>query len=435
MSLTQNRQVQDYIAEVCSQIKKRHVHQEIQLELLGHIEDAVLEHLAAGVPQEEAVKKALAQLGEAELIGSELNKIHKTQPEWSILFITGLLAAFGLLIMYFIDAKGVVQDNQHIFNRSLLASLLGVSAIVGLYFFDYRRMQPYSKYIYAATLITLVYVVYFGTEVLGARWWLTLGPVSFNFVEMSLFLFITALAGLLDNWAWHEPKKVLAGLTLGIAPACFMFQASASAIGVVYLIAFAVLMLVSGVKPKYQLLMVGSAIGLFIISFYLEPYRMRRFYAFINPYQDPTGAGWLNVQLNKLNHSAGLFSHGNSFGPTIIPAEHTDFVFAYIVHAFGWLAGIILAALIIFFLYRLMHTAIETKNSYGKLLASGFVTVFAVRFIWHILMNLSLAPSAVVGLPFISYGGSQYIFSMLAVGLITNIYKLRNAPKFNIESH
>jgi len=244
----------------------------------------------------------------------------------------------------------------------LLANLLGVGVIVGLYFFDYRRIQPYSKYIYAATLLILVYVVNSGTDIWGARLWLTVGPVSFNFVEMSLFLLIIALAGLLDNWAWQEPKKVLAGLTLGIVPAIFMFKAPAFATGVVYLGAFTVLILVSGVKLKYLPLMVGSAIGLILFELFYEP----------------------------LTHSAGLFGLGANLGPTVIPDEHTDFVFTYIVHAFGWMAGIILAALMVTFLLRLIRTALQTKNSYGKLLVSGFVAVFAIQFFWHILMNLSL---------------------------------------------
>lgn len=432
MSISQHHQVLEYINNVCSQIKNRQVHQEIQLELLGHIEEAATEHLASGAAQDEAVKKAIAQMGAPELVGRELNKIHKTLPDWSILIITILMTAFGLLVMYFIDTKGVIPDNHQIFNRSLLANLLGVCVIVGLYFFDYRKIQPYSKYIYAATSLILVFVVYNGTDVLGARMWLTVGPISFNFVEMSLFLFIIAIAGLLDNWSWHEPKKVLVGLALGIVPAVFMFHAPSLSTGVAYLCAFAVLMLVSGVKLRYFSLMVGSCIGLILFKIYTEPYLLRRLLIFINPYQDPTGAGWINIQLNKITHSAGLFGHGFNLSPTAIPQKHTDFIFTYIVYAFGWVAGIILTALIIALLIRLIHIARVTKTSYGKLIVSGFVTIFAIRFFWNILMNLSLAPICALGLPFLSYGGSQYIFSMSAVGLITNIYKLRNARQISI---
>lgn len=164
--------------------------------------------------------------------------------------------------------------------------------------------------------------------------------------------------------------------------------------------------------------MVGSGFGLLLFAGITLPYRIRRLLTFINPNQDPLGTGYINIQLNKITHSTGLFGQGFNF-PRVIPEVHTDFVFTYIVHTFGWIAGIILAALVITFLMRLTYSAMIIKNSYGKLLVSGFVTVFAVRFFWNILMNIGLAPIFGVGLPFISYGGSQFIFGMLAMSVAT----------------
>jgi cell division protein FtsW (lipid II flippase) len=135
----------------------------------------------------------------------------------------------------------------------------------------------------------------------------------------------------------------------------------------------------------------------------------------------------MNVQLDKLIHSAGPFGQGFAFTGRLIPNIYSDFIFTYIIYTFGWIAGALLAVLVILFLIRISHIAFYVKSSYGKFLICGFVAIFAVQFLWNILMNLSLAPIAAMGLPFISYGNSQFVVNMAVIGLISNIYKQRNA--------
>jgi len=433
MTLKNDHRVQEYINSICSQIKNRSIHGEIRTELLGHIEEAVMEHLSTGISEDEAIRKAVTEMGDPGHVGRQLNKIHKTQPDWSILIITIMMAGLGLFAMYFIETNGALLNSNQIFFRSLVSTLLGMALVCGLYFIDYRRMQAYSKYVYIGTLLILTFVVYYGTPANGARAWLSIGPIRFNFAETSPFLFIIALAGLFDNWNWNGPKRVISGLALSIVPAILILNVPSFSAGVAYLIACAVLMVVSGLKPKYIPLAAGSGFGLFLFAGITQPYRISRLLAFFNVGQDPQGAGWIYLQLNKLTKSAGFFGQGFNFDPKSIPEIHTDFVFTYIMYTFGWITGIILAVLVLTFLIRLAYIAMTVKNSYGKLLLSGFVAVFAVQFFWNILMNLNLAPVTGVGLPFISYGGSQFVLSMLVIGIITNIYKWRNATKTYIE--
>lgn len=429
MGLNQNHQVQEYINSVCSQIKNRRVHKEIKKELLGHIEEIALEYVSQGATQEEAAAKAIARMGDAKLVGRQLDRIHKLQPEWGILIITVLFANLGLFTMYLIETKGVLLSNLQVFHRSLVFTLLGAAAALGLYFFDYRKIRAYSTYIYAGTLLVLLFVIHSGTQFNGLKAWLTIGPLNINFVEISPFLFITALAGLFDGWDWNKPKNVLYGWALSMAPAVIMLAAPSFSACIVYSIAFVILMVVSGIKFRHVLLAAGAGLGVLLLAVINRPWRISRLLTFINPGRDPQGGGWINIQLNKITHSAGLFGQGYTFDPKTMPDIHTDFVFAYIVHTFGWIAGIILAALVIAFLIRMARTAIKVKDTYGKLLVSGFAAIFAVQFLWNMLMNLSLAPISGFGLPFISYGGSQSIVSMLAIGLIMNIHKWKNNPE------
>lgn len=196
-----------------------------------------------------------------------------------------------------------------------------------------------------------------------------------------------------------------------------------------YLIAFGILMGVSGINLKYLFMMSISAVGFLLFWGLASFYRMERFLIFLNPGKDPQGGGWLNIQLNKATHSVGFWGQGFNLDPRSIPQVSTNFIFTYIVYTFGWIAGIMLAVIIAAFLVRIARIAVVTRNSFGKLLVSGFVTAFGVQFIWNVLMNLSLAPISGIELPFISYGGSQFVTNMIAVGIILNVYKL-NVSKF-----
>ena len=432
MGLNKNHKVQEYINSVCVQIKNRRAHKEIQIELLGHIEETSLEYLATGATEDEAAERAIKQMGNAELVGRQLNKIHKTQPEWIILLITILFASFGLLVMYFIDIKGTLYSNIHVFKKSLVFTIVGITMMVGLYFVDYRKIQPFSKYIYAGTVLILLFVVYCSIPVNGARRWLSIGPFSINFVDISPILFIIALSGLFENWNWTNPKKIIYGLVLSVVPVFIILEAPSFSTSVVYLIAVTILVIVSGIKLKHLLLTFGFGVAIFLFNCITQPYRLDRFLDYISP--DSYGSGWMVNQSIKLIHSAGLFGNGFTFNPNMLENVNTSFVFAYIVYTFGWIVAIIMATLVVIFLIRIACVAMTVKNNYAKLLASGFVGVFAVQFVWNILINLGLAPAGGVQLPFISYGGSQFIASMLEVGIITSIYKWRNVSYLSTES-
>jgi cell division protein FtsW (lipid II flippase) len=118
----------------------------------------------------------------------------------------------------------------------------------------------------------------------------------------------------------------------------------------------------------------------------------------------------------------------------LLPGLHTDFVFSYLTFTFGWIAGGVLAALAVIFIIRTAAIARLVKSPYARLLVSGIAAIFTVQFLWNILMNMGLAPLSGVGLPFISYGGSQLLFNAAAMGIVSSAYRRRNISKTIINS-
>jgi cell division protein FtsW (lipid II flippase) len=425
MELENNSKIQEYVEDVCSQVRFKEIHKEIGSEIQNHIIELAGEYVSEGFPQDDAVNKAITQMGDAVIIGSQLNKVHRSKPEWGIAALTLILASFGLIINYFLSRQGIsAYNSSSILIRSLLFGTLGMVAAVGLYFFDYKRIKPYSKYIYIITSIIIISSILFGHTAEGVLQ-LSIGLINIP-VQIYPVFYIIAQAGIMDNWNWNGPKNVLYSLLLFIFPIILMAAVPSLDSILIYSTAFLVLAIMSGAKIKYILGIIGSGIVIFLLQVFSEPYRMERFFGFLNPNKDPLGSGYINVQLNKVLHSAGLLGQGFTFKPGVIPTVHTDFIFAYVVYTFGWVTGLALIALFVTFIVRIAGLVGVVKSNYGKLLLGGFAAIFSVQFSWNILMILGLAPLGGIGLPFISYGGSQFVINTVIVGLILSIYRRRN---------
>lgn len=426
MGVDSNQKIVNYILAVCSRVKFRDIHQDVKLELAVHIEEIVGEYVTQGFSEEEAIDKALAQMGDADLIGRQLNKVHKPKPEWSVLLISVLFISIGLLAIYFIQKQSLLTYDARLFERSVFFSFVSVIATVGLYFFDYRKLERYSKLIYLGTLFILIITVLWGNLANGSRCWLDLGPFNVNFVTISPVLFIAALAGIFTKWDWNKPFKLVQAIALFAVPLFLILLAPSISTGAIFIFTCMVLMIFSGAKMKQVIVTAGSFMALLILPIIIKPYLIERLVVFLNPMPDPLGNGYLNIQLSKVISLSGFLGQGLTFTPQVLPEIHTDFIFAFITYTFGWIASLLLIALMVAFLVRIALIAGQIKVHYGKLLISGFVSILAIQFLWNILMNLGLAPISGVRLPFISYGGSQLVINAATVGIISSIYRRRN---------
>ncbi|GBF34223.1 cell division protein FtsW [Desulfocucumis palustris] len=428
MVIKQNDRILAYINDVCSQIKFREVHKEIQLELKSHLQEIVEEYLSEGFSEDEAVGKAIAQMGSAEIVGRQLDKVHKPKPEWTVLTLSLLFAGLGLLSIYFMEKQGLFASASAsipMFTRSIAVIIIGAVVVTGLYLFDYRKLEPFSKHIYLGTVFALTVLLFVGQPVIGKPYF-SVGFFSFDMAGISTILFSIALAGILNKWDWNNSEKLAQLALLCLVPLILILASHSLATGVIYCITCIALVIVSGAGPRDFLILTGLVSGMILLPIINDPYRLNRLTAFIHPEKDLSGMGWLGAQLSKLIDNSGLYGQGLALKPEYVPGLHTDFIFSYITFAFGWIAGGVLAVLVAVFIIRIMLIATAVKSSYARLLVTGFVAIFAVQFLWNILMNLGFAPLIGVGLPFVSYGGSQLIFNAAALGIIFSVYRRRN---------
>lgn len=438
MSIENNLEIKTYLDEVCSYIKCKEVHEQIKLELLDHFEELLQDYLESGLTLEESINKVLQNMGDPILIGKQLNSAHKAKPEWSIIGLSFVFSLIGLLALFFIKSTEFNAYLNSAFYKSTIFSLFGVAIVFFLYFFDYRKLKKYSKAIYIFTVCILIIIHLFPHSVNGASY-LHVGPLYMDFTSISPILFIIALSGIFMNWNWNDPKKFILALILSIIPIILMEYCCSTMSSCIFIAAFVVLMIASRAKV-YQILSIIIGYSTILLSYvFSSHYRVKIYFAFMFTSKDPSGLGYLYIVIKKLIHSAGLWGNGPSFPTTdfvqrngiiihhpSLPFMHTNFIFTYIIYSFGWIVAICLVALISLFIVRMFKASERVKDDYGKLLIKGFLSILSFKFIWSILMNLGLLPIVSIGIPFISYGGSDFITNMIMIGLISSVYKLKS---------
>ncbi|MGV8981946.1 FtsW/RodA/SpoVE family cell cycle protein [Clostridium sp.] len=427
MGVGANSKINEYIDHVCSYVKYKEAHKEIKEELSSHIEDIVEEYTESGMSQEEAGSKAVSRMGDGECVGKQLNKAHKGTPDWITLILTIVLVNTGVALMYLMQYKSSYRSSDYLFKHSLLYAVIGTIGIVLLYFFDYRKLQKYSNYIFIGMCLLFILLFFIGQPINGAIF-IIVGNFTFNIKAISLYVFVIALAGIFNNYDWNKKINLIKAIGyLGI-PMFFMLSAQGLGYCGMYFIAFIVLALKSNMKKRYAIYIVALNVFCFLFYSLAEPYRMKRFLVFLNPFADPEGAGYLGVQMYKIIHTSGIFGNGFAANEKLlkVPGLQSDFVFNYIVHTFGWIGAAVIITIIISFIYRMLHISKFVRDNYGRLLISGLISIFIVQFASNILMNVNLFPVIASALPFISYGGTLGLINMLSVGIIMSVYRRRS---------
>lgn len=424
MSKIENNKVNEYVNNVCKLIKNKKVHPEIKEELLAHINDIIEDYLEIGMSLEDATTKALTQMGSAEIIGHDFNKIHKSHSDLILLIITTFLIFFGFLTTAFLQFNNIYSINY--FSKLLLFLVISILLSLCILKLDYRILKKYSNKIYILSITLLLFTIYFSLPINGMKRWLIIGSFSIDILSITPVLLIIALAGIFDNYDWNKKISLLKGLTLVFIPIILFICLPSLSTIIIYLISALTIMHLSGFKLKYMIILSGALSSVFLAFILSADYRIRRFFIFLNPGKDINNTGWIYNQLNTLRNSAGLLGNGSNINNLSIPDSNMEFALTSIIYCFGWIVGILVLALVLAFIIRIGFIGSNTKNTYGKLLVSGLCALFSIQFVLSILANFSLSPILGISMPFISYGGSQLVINVIAISIINNVYKFRN---------
>ena len=350
----------------------------------------------------------------------------------ALILAVATLSAFGLVMVFSAsEVQGWLwfRNAAYYFERQLVWLILGLVLLWIGARVDYHRLRPVAGPLGALTLALLVLVLlpHFGVEAYGARRWLQVGPLGMQPAELAKVSTIVFMAVWLER---HRDR--LHSLEDGVAP--FLALLGLVTVLVVLerdlgttLIVAAILLaqfLVAGGQKRHLLLLMAIVVLSAFIFIRMEPYRLHRIMAFLNPWSDPLNTGFQSIQSLLALGSGGVFGVG--LGQSIqkyqwLPFAHTDFIFAIVGEETGLIGTTGILALFALFTYRGYRIALKAPDAFGSLLACGVTTWVAFQALINIAAVTVTLPTTGIPLPFISYGGSSLALTLLAVGILMNV--------------
>ncbi len=388
-----------------------------------------------------------------------------------LLAATLALTIVGILTIYAVGHPGVGQpaDLANLWKKQLAFAVMGFAVLVAVNLVSYRRLGQASYLIYAAVLVLLavllvskyVFELPFAPETKGAYRWIKISIAGYALPsiqpsEICKPAYILALAWYLRYRSNYRNFRALIGpfiLTL-LPTALILLEPDLGTVLLMMPIFFAMLF-VAGAKARHLALIVLAALLISPLLWHkMQPYQRLRISSVLlqsdwlrqKAEQHPalgrmlvgsnfSAKKWKNdwgyhlIRSKYAVASGGLDGYGFRRGPFVkynfLPERHNDFIFAMIAHQWGFYGCIAVLSLYLILLWCGLEIAGANTDPFGRLLAAGIVSMFAIQLIVNVAMTVGLMPITGLTLPFLSYGGSSILVSMLCVGLLNNVGRWR----------
>lgn len=347
---------------------------------------------------------------------------------WNLILSMFIIFAVG--IGNLMSATGVGDKSHGLYKIQLLwfGIGLGLTAIVLL--FHYSLLSRLAYVIYFANVLLLIATLIVGQSNLGARRWIGFGSLRIQPSEFMKISMVICLAKYFETdrhvGGYGLKELALPAMLTAIPVALIMLQPDLGT-AMIVLFTFASMMLFIKIKPKTLVILatVAAVTMPLAYKYMLKPYQRQRIVTFIDPMSDPKGSGYNSIQSMIAVGSGQLWGKGWSKGTqsqlNFLPEHHTDFIFSVFSEEWGFAGCVLLVVGYIFFLVNCLQTAYQSHDKFGLLLALGITTIF----FWHCFVNMGmvmgLLPIVGVPLPFMSYGGSSMLTSLIGVAILTNI--------------
>jgi len=342
-----------------------------------------------------------------------------------LLFTILAILVIGLFALYSASAR---YHSQGIMFRQAAWIFFGIILFLAVLRIDYQNILAVSYFLYAVNIALLILVLFVGKARGGAQRWLSLGAFSIQPSEIAKITLILALSSYIGGRKDDVGKiSFLFRVSLLVIPAFCLIVIEPDLGSALLLIPVTLAILfVAGAKIKHFLgAILLALVGLPFFWHFLKDYQKARLFVFINPNTDPTGAGYTIIQSKIAVGSGGIFGKGWLSGTqnqlNFLPERHTDFIFSVIGEEWGFLGAMALILLYGLVIFRAVKIIEVTSDTYGKLMATGFLALFASQVIINIGMTIGFLPIVGLTLPLVSYGGSSLIVTLISLGLLLNI--------------
>jgi rod shape determining protein RodA len=356
--------------------------------------------------------------------------------DWTLLALVLGICAIGILNIY--SAVFSIGERQFpLYLKQVQWVLMGLFFMMIVFLIDYRIINEGAYVIYGISIALLVFVAFFGYATRGSQRWISLGGFSFQPSELMKLTIILALARYFDDHKSNESytlKELFLPFLIVLVPFLLILKQPDLGTALIIMIIFASVVFFIGINWKSVFILLSGTMVLIPAGWhFLKDYQKDRLITFLNPDNDPLGAGYHIIQSMIAVGSGGIFGKGFLKGSQtqlkFLPEQQTDFVFSVFAEEWGFVGGIVLIIMFMALILWGLKIALHSKDLLGTLIAFGITALISWEVFINIGMVLGILPVVGIPLPFLSYGGSAMVVLMTAIGLLMNV----SVRRFNLQ--
>ncbi len=376
---------------------------------------------------------------------SKIKSLILTPPDKTLLAAVMFLIIIGFMSIFSATAPKCLADGVSVFSflqKQVIAFVAGFFLMLFFTNFEYKKLEKYNGIAFVSLIIMLFMVKFtpLGVNVNGATRWINIAGLQLQPSEFAKPIFVMLLASAFKNNAnlFDGDKWSKTFFPLLIALGLIFIQPNLSMVLLLIITTFIMYICAGGALQIIWGAIATAGAGIIAILFKLatatlmsggagiKSYQLGRLKTWLNPELDPLGKGY-NIIQSLIAFASGGFM-GLGYGASVqkrayLPECHTDFIFAVIAEEWGFIGCVFIIILFLTILYRGIFIASKCTDMYGKLLAIGLTFSLTVQAFINMGVTSSFIPATGVPLPFISYGGSSLMTSMIMVGILLNISK------------
>ncbi|MBE5741246.1 MAG: putative lipid II flippase FtsW [Clostridiales bacterium] len=357
-------------------------------------------------------------------------KIHAKKNSLIILFCTLALAIFGCVMVYSASKYSATVnygDEFFYLKKQILGVVIGLVGLIICSFVNHKVYRKFYWIFYFVGLVFLILVFIPGLSrtSYGATRWIGIGSFTIQPSEIAKFCLVFFLAGYLaDGDKLSKVKHILITLSLGGAYCILIMLEPNMSITMCVAFTLIFMLFIGGMRLKVFGMMIVPAIALVVVLILMEPYRLSRLVAFINPWENPLDEGYQLIQSLYAIGSGGVWGVGlfnSRQAELFLPFSESDFIFSITAEELGFIGCIVLCMIFLTLIITIFKVGMRAANKFSAFLCFGIAAIISIQVVLNIAVVTGSIPPTGLPLPFISAGSTSLLVFMSAIGVVLNV--------------
>lgn len=428
--------MEEYIRVLSEQIRYKKARTAVEEEIRQHIEDQAEAYEAEGIDKQEAVVKAVRDMGDPVEAGVALDRIHRPRMAWDMILLAAVIGCLSIFLQIVIGRGNEEFGAYHIM-RHIQHVIVGFVIMLAVYRLDYSVIGKYAKYIAAVFLIFLFLNIFFiGYSMNGVRAWAVIPFIGSVSMPVLIHLYIPLYAGILYSYRGSRYDGIVKSILWMLAPAYLMFMIPRITVALFVFFIMALLLSLAVWKDWFRIpkapflltfwscLLLLPVAGISAMMYFgrLESYKTARLKALLSPQTKD----FMTMRVREYIENSRLWGNSGNLFEGYVSDYESDYVMTFVASYYGIAVAVLLFAVVLYIAARMFRISLRQKNQLGMMMGCGCGLVFLLQTVIHMSVNFGLTVrSSWSFMPFFSYGGTSVVVSYILLGIVLSIYRYK----------